>query len=216
MGTIVSGDLLNRCLIVLNDDGTRFPKSPELLGWLNDGQREIASLKPSASTTTQVIKLQAGAAQSLPEGALELTRVLNYMGTDGTTPGGVIGFVDQTDLDDLQPGWQSATATDEPYEYTVNKDNPKTFFVNPPNTGNGYLKIITAQIPADVADTNKVINLGDEYGNALESYVLFKAFSKNAKGGDKAIAAIHQQDFADLLGIRRKSEVQAESPGAQS
>ena len=70
MGTIKSSTLLNKAQTILQDaTETRWPIT-ELLGWLNDGQREIVLLKPDANTSSGPESLGAGIKQTLPTGGI--------------------------------------------------------------------------------------------------------------------------------------------------
>lgn len=49
MGTIIARTVIEKVQTILQDKtGVRWPAEDELLGWLNDGQREVVIFKPNA------------------------------------------------------------------------------------------------------------------------------------------------------------------------
>ena len=87
MGTVTAKTILDKATIQLIDlTNIRWTRA-ELLSWLNDGMRQIVLIQPSASSTTDVIALQAGTRQYIPADGWLLLNIYRNMGTNGTTPG---------------------------------------------------------------------------------------------------------------------------------
>jgi len=87
MGTVTAGTIISKAATQLIDiSGVRWTRA-ELLGWLNDGLRQIVVMQPNASATRSAVQLAAGTRQTLPSGGWMLLSVYRNMGTTGTTPG---------------------------------------------------------------------------------------------------------------------------------
>ena len=75
----------------------------ELLGWLNDAQKQITVMSPNATNKVATIQLAAGTRQSIPSDGWTLLDVIRYMGTTGNTPGRVPRIISQQVLNDFNP-----------------------------------------------------------------------------------------------------------------
>ena len=72
MATTTGTNIIDRARVILQDGGTvRWPDS-ELLLWVNDAQREIAFLKPDASSVNDIAKLRANTTKQTLSG-IEIT-----------------------------------------------------------------------------------------------------------------------------------------------
>jgi hypothetical protein len=220
MATTVAS-ITSRAAAILNDANVRWPTS-ELIDWLNDGQREVASIRPGASVTSGPITLTAGKTKhTLPVGAVELLEIKRNLGADGLTPGKVINYTKTEYLDALQPDWHAATPSTviDQYCYDFERD-PKHFYTYPPAHA-----VTTVQVEAviTVMPTDCVlggnINIGDEYTNALLDYVLYRAFDKNTEMSNVTRASGYYNAFLQRLGIKKQAgkEASADKPqGAQA
>lgn len=208
-------DVLSRCAIILNDEtSARWPLA-ELLGWLNDGVREISLQKPSAATETAQIDMTAGTKQALPGQYHSLVSVIRNVASGmAITPA-------SRDLIDRQiPGWHDARIV-RPCKDVVHiiDDNtePQTFYVVPGNDGTGRIEVVAArnvapivvpQQPEIIVSYSATVELNDIWQNALVDYILYRALSKDIAipgVGDRAVA--HYQQFAAAVGIKAQGEV---------
>lgn len=178
MPTITAASILGKARIILQDvTPVRF-SNDELLGWLNSGQRDIVIEKPDACVVVASVKLASGTLQSIPAAAVRLIRAVRNMGTTGSAPGRPVKLIGMETLDRANPDWHSAKAADAVKEYMFDELDPRHFYVSPPNTGNGYLEIVTSSSPVD-AILNGAISIDDIYETALCDYVLARAYSKD-------------------------------------
>lgn len=75
MPTILASSIITKAATLLQDPtNVRWP-ADELLGWLNDGQREIVLQKPDAYSINEAVKLAAGTKQALPAAGIRLLAV---------------------------------------------------------------------------------------------------------------------------------------------
>lgn len=182
MATITVTQLLNRVSVILQDPtNVRWPQA-ELLDWVNDGQREIATYKPNAFVKNESKQLVTGTKQTLPADGVSLIDVVRNMGTNGSTPGNAIRAVSREILDSQIPGWHASTAAATVKHFIYNPLDPKTFYVYPPqpNAAQNQVEMVYVASPTD-ATLNSTITLDDIYLSALVNYVLFRAYSKDAE-----------------------------------
>lgn len=219
-------DVLYRASTILQDVGAvRWPY-PELLIWLNDGMREIANIKPNATSKTTTMTLIAGTKQEIPATAhslLEVTRNVNP--TTGAGGKAVTPIVRQI-LDRQIPGWHDSTTL--PFSATVlhivdDALDQRVFYVVPGNDGTGKIEIVVSEVPTDLAAPanpldldayTATVDLQDIYRNALVDYVLYRSFSKDmAMPGNAQRAAAHYQQFNHSLGVKGSAEAAVATAG---
>lgn len=209
---ILAKDQVNKALTILNDDGTAWTKS-ELLGWLNDGQRVVVTVRPDAGSVHKTFQLVAGTLQSIPATTLRVLKLLRNMGAAGLTPGSVIYETAASILDAHVPDWHTGVtvpAAADVDRWVYDGDDPTHFWVYPPQpaAGMGYIEGLFSAPPVDCtingvdgSATDSALGIPDNYGPALIDYVLFRAYSKetDTRNPSKANAAFAA--FQTALGI---------------
>lgn len=192
---ILASKIVSDAAIVLQDVTNKRWSQAELLGWLNVVRRAAASMRPDMFVTTASVKLAVGARQALPAQGHLLLRLNTNMGTAGNTPGKAILSASRDHLDAQNRNWRSAGALDDVDCYSYDDKNPLEFFVSPPNTGNGYVEMTYAVVPADIAITDP-IGCSDIFQAPLLDGVLARAFGKDSdSGGSAALATAYYQSF---------------------
>ncbi len=211
MGTIIASEVINKVQIVLQDTtGVRWPDSTELLGWLNDGQREVLIYKPNAYVRNESITLAAGTKQSLPAAAIQLIDVPRNMGADGATPGRSIRIVMREILDAQNPDWHAMAPVAVTKHYTYSPFDPKHFYVYPPANGATKVEVIYAATPDNVPSLGASITLDDIYQNVLVDYILYRAYSKDTDyAANPGRAATSQAAYIAALTGKTQAEVLA-------
>lgn len=210
MATVTGTSLIDKAATIIQDTtGVRWARS-ELLGWLNDGQREVVLLKPEACVTNASKVLTSSTTkQSLPADGIQLIKVTRNMGSDGTTAGRAIRVVSAEVLDAQNPSWHSdANAVGYIQHYVFDPRDPKTFYVFPKAPATAlYLEVVYSSSPSATDDVGAVIGIDDIYANALVDYTLYRAYSKDAEyAGNAARAAAAYQAFAGSLGVKSQNE----------
>lgn len=222
---VMASDVISRAQIVVQDTtGVRWPFS-ELLQWLNDGQREVALYKPSATAQNVALMLQQGTLQNIGPGGLALLRVVRNLKTPVTNPRvgtRAVRIVEREVLDSQHPSWHDPEVF--PYQKEVkhfcfDESDPTNFYVFPGNNGTGAVEAVVSKSPDDVsltsgADTNNInayrlpIQVPDIYANCLLDYVLFRAYSKDADyAGNAERSAGHYAMFTAALGAKTQNEL---------
>ena len=200
MGTQLVSDVISRAQDVLVDTGAVRWTSAELIRWVNDAQREIATVQPHANAKIANVTLVAGTKQALPAGAITLIRVTRNMGVGGAASAEAPRLVMQTTMDLHRPAWHADTATLLVKNYMHDPRLPRQFYVYPAMSGATVVECEYAVIPAAVAATTDPITLDDFYLNAIVDFVLYRAFSKDLEiPGNASKAAMHMAAFAASL-----------------
>lgn len=213
--TIIASDVMSRAKTILQDAGAVRWLLTELATWINDGVREIAIRKPSATAANVILELDAGTRQSIPAGYASLIRVYYNVGVaPSDAPGAACSPVQREIIDASDPNWHDPTrVTRRAVARHVVTDplDPMTFFVYPGNDGTGRLMCalsampvdftIGAADPTDIASYEDVeINLLQSYQSALLDYVLYRAFSKDMQlAGASDRAVFHQSKFNESV-----------------
>ena len=208
MSIITAKSIIDKASTLLLDaTNTRWTRA-ELLGWLNDGQRQIVLMAPNATNKVTTIKLAAGTRQSIPSVGWTLLNVIRYMGTDGTKPGRAVRITSQQLLDSYNPNWHSSTPSVVPQSYVFDQQDQTAFYVYPPNTGGGYVQINYSPEPVDLTSENDTIGVRDIFETALLDYILYRACSKDAEyAPGLQLAAGYLQTFNMAMGVKQDSEL---------
>jgi hypothetical protein len=201
-------NVLQRVVITLLDpNAIRWPTA-ELVRYLNDGQRDIALVRPDATSTTATMALAAGARQSLPSTGAKLLEVIRN--TNGNKR--AIRLVSRVVLDAQVPNWYNLTGVTEIKHYTFDPREPRIFYVYPPAAAeNASAELIYSAYPTDITEPSAGalyssvsgnISVADIYVNALVNYILYRAYSKDSENTQNAsLAASFYQLYQNLLGV---------------
>lgn len=208
MGTVTAKTIIDKAATQLIDiAGVRWTRS-ELLGWLNDGMRQIVLMQPNATNTVVSKQLAAGTRQSLPADGWLLLTITRNMGTNGTTPGRAIRVVSREVMDAFTPDWHTATASAVTKNYLYDMQDQTAFYVYPPSNGQGYVELNYSKQPADLTAETQVIPIFDVFQGALVDYILYRACSKDAEyAPGLALAQGYIQTFIAAVGGKEASEV---------
>ena len=211
---IAAQAVIRRCVETLQDTTSiRWPTG-ELVRYLNDGQREIIVHRPDAMVTNASRPLSAGSKQSLPAGGTKLIDVVRN--TSGNKRS--IRLCSREILDAQSPGWHNLTGVTEIVHYMFDPRDPTTFYVYPPAAASGAsVEVVYSALPSDVTEpaagtdytaVTGNISVPDIYGNALQDYILYRAYMKDSDyAGNGARASAHYNAFANALGIEIKGTV---------
>ena len=209
MGTIIARTVIEKVQTILQDKtGVRWPAEDELLGWLNDGQREVVIFKPNACVKNTAVKLAGGTKQALPADGILLIDVVRNLGTDGATPGRSIRIVMREILDAQIPDWHASPVNTTVKHYVFSPLDPKTFYVYPPqpSAAQGHVELVYGAAPTDATFTGQIA-LDDIYQNVLIDYILYRAYSKDTEyAADQNRAAAHQSAYIAALTGKAKVE----------
>ena len=212
--SIAAQALVRRVVETLQDTTSiRWPVA-ELVRYLNDGQREIIVHRPDAMVTNASLTLTAGTKQSLPSNGAKLIDVVrNSAGTKRA-----IRMCAREILDAQSPGWHNLSGVTEIVHFMFDPRDPKVFYVYPPAQSAGAsVDLVYSALPTDIAEpaagtdysaVSGAISVPDIYSNALQDYVLYRAYTKDSQyAGNEARAQARYAAFANALGIEIKATV---------
>jgi hypothetical protein len=212
---ISAQSIIRRCVETLQDTTSiRWPV-PELVRYLNDGQREVVMYRPDSMVTNQTITCVAGSKQGLPANGAKLIEVVRNARSAGTKR--AVRMVNREILDAQTPGWHNLTGVDDVLHFMYDPRDPRVFYVYPPATTNAQLDIVYASYPTDIVEpadgalytaVSGNISLPDIYGNVLQDYILYRSYTKDSDyAGNAARAQAHYAAFANALGIEIRATV---------
>lgn len=189
----------------LQDEGVRWT-APELVSYLNDGQRQLVTVRPSETAVTTTFAPVQGGRQELPQDALTLLEVrCNSAGRMRA-----LTLVERHMLESVEPDWASLTPTDTPVHYMYGPLEPRVFYLYRPVSLNARVELTYAKYPVDVptptgTTADSVFGetaLDAKWANALRDYTLYRAFMKDAEyGANAALVATHRAQFLEALGV---------------
>lgn len=218
MATVTVAELIDKAQTILQDtSAVRWPTS-ELKLWINDAYREIALLRPDASSTTGTYTCSAGTRQNLTtefSNAIRLLDVIRNVASSSTQY--AVRLVDRDTLDAQRRGWHTETGTVNIQHFMFDPKLPKQFMVYPPATTDAELEVVYSYVPAahDAEESNDTaINLDDSYANAILDYMLYRAYSKDSEAQANAQRAVaHYGAMTASIGAKTTSDSVAQ-PGA--
>jgi len=184
MATITAQEVVDEARYLLQDvttGGVRWVDA-EMLIWMNAALREVALYKPDAATVTEAVLLVAGTKQGIPAGGIHLISIARNMGSAGDTPGKAIRIVEREIMDAQNPDWHTDTENVVVKHYMFDKQDPLNYYVYPqqPVTTPEYVEISYASIPTVLTDLSDTISVPDIFANALRSYIMVLALSKDS------------------------------------
>ena len=206
---IAAQSVIRRVVETLQDPTSiRWPV-PELVRYLNDGQREVKLHRPDTVRQTGDIALVPGSRQKLPANADKLIEIWHNKASKRA-----VQMVDRRILDDQTPGWHALPGSADILHYTYDPRVPTEFFVYPPASGGSSLVGAFSVNPTDIAEpadgslyTAVVGDVAviDALANCLQDYILYRAYTKDSEyAGNGARAQGHYNAFANALGIEVK------------
>lgn len=206
---ISAQSIVHRVVDILQDTtSVRWPV-PELVRYLNDGQREVVLYRPDATIKSATVTCVAGAKQVLPSDGAKLIDVIRNSASGGTNK--AVRLVAREVLDAQIPNWYGLSGELDVVHYTYDPRDPKTFFVYPPALTTTRVDITYSAFPTDVTepadgstydDVTGNMDLPDIYGNVVTDYILYRAYSKDSEyAGNAQRAQAHYGAFANALNI---------------
>lgn len=206
---ISAQSIVHRVVDILQDTtSVRWPV-PELVRYLNDGQREVVLYRPDATIKSATVECVAGAKQTLPSDGAKLIDVIRNSAAAGTNK--AVRIVAREVLDAQIPNWYGLSGELDVVHFTYDPRDPKTFFVYPPALTTTRVDITYSAFPTDVTepadgstydDVTGNMDLPDIYGNVVTDYILYRAYSKDSEyAGNAQRAQAHYTAFANALNI---------------
>lgn len=197
------GNVATAARYLLQDETPVRWTDTEVIGWVNDGQREIVALKPDANAVRTDFACAAGAYQTLPSDGVRLLDVVRNVG------GPRIRRVDRYIMDIEAPDWHEATASATTDHYIFEEEVPDAFYLYPPRPAStpGSVVIVYSALPTEATILADSLTLDDEYFNPLVDYVAYRCFMKDSEFDNQAARAdAHYTAFMQGIGLKSAGE----------
>lgn len=178
--------------IPLNDStGVRWTDSM-ILGWINDGRKEMAAIRP------QTFGLLTDLSHTLVGGARQrLSSTTAYKLASVDSHNNIaIHPTERVYLDRFRPGWRGESGAQIQNAF-LDETDPLAFWVYPPATGSVKVHAYVAPVPL-TALGETALEL-DQYEPSLLNYVLSKAYLIDDEPGAAERSVAHFQLFKDSL-----------------
>lgn len=207
MPTTTGQNIVDRARIKANDEATvkRWTDAESLMA-INDGQVAVVQLMPSAYTLQATPTAVAGSTRQTLTGlgltdGLTIVDIPRNYAANGTTPGRAMTKRDRVWFDEHRPRWHSEVSAEAQHWMQDDRD-PKAVYLYPAKSA-GKLEVIYSAVPAALANLAATITLDDVYANALQWFLLFSWYSKDATNNrGQQLSATYYALFERELGIR--------------
>lgn len=184
---------------------------------LNMAQRELVRIRPDQKSTVVQVDLVEGFRQYIPDNAFA------FIGVPNNATGRMrrVSKIDEMQLDSIDQDWRSRTKVLEIVHFLHDLRDPREYWVYPPAKSGAKVDLSIAKAPIDIplpaegvlpSAVAGVIDLADVWSEALLSFMLFKAYSKDAEfGGNAGMATGFMNLFNAALGVQLESTTQVAS-----
>lgn len=180
----------------------------ELVRYMHDGLLELATLRPDAFQKQETVTLVPGHVQTLPSNPNNPTKLIKVL-SNATGTKGVITIVSVDQLDAVVRNWRSQSSNTI-LHYMYDERTPLKYQVYPPAGSAASVEIRYAHVPSYItappnggtwADVVGDVDVSYLFLNALQHYIFFKAYSKDAEYASNAtLAQANYAMFQQLAG----------------
>jgi len=193
---LTAQNIIDRSSMIVQDiTNVRWPAT-ELLNWLNDCRRAVASMRPDIYSVSTPLTLVTGAQQQLPADGVRLMDVPRNIN------GAAITLTQRGFLDQQNPAWHQMAQTASILHFMLDERYPSNFWVYPPSNGSSQVEIIYQQSPTDLSSSSTLNVFENAYAGAMVDYVCYRAFSKDSEyAGNADRASMHYKLFQDALNM---------------
>jgi len=206
--TILALSIITEASTILGDSSNARWSQSDLLGYLNDAQLEAVTLAPKVNPVRVTVQLLPGITQELPNDGILLLDIFWNMGANGLTIGQPITITNIDVMRKRRPNWTTDTASGVVQTYMYDEKDPVHYSVWPPQPNPAwYIDINYSAVPVAIPDygPSTTITIDDYWKNALLSFVLYRAFSKDA-----AVPAMAERRDANYKQFLQDLEIAAE------
>lgn len=193
-------EIIASARFILNDrdDGQVAPRQtdPELLGYVNDGIREVATARPDLFLTIGDMPCIAGRCEQATTFA-DVVRLVEVLSIHG---GQALTLFDRRTMDAFRPGWRMDPAG-AARQWSPMEEDQLRFFVYPPAPPGQVLDVRYVRLPASVGLADAIKDLPENLQPALVDYVVHRAESKDDEHVLSARSAAFLASFRVKIGV---------------
>lgn len=196
---LLAGEVVAKARFLLLDPDAAFWSDNELYGWLSSGLNAIIAAKPDSNVLTITVTLPAGVKQSVPAGGVQFVKLRGLTAA--------IREIEMTSMDEVDPAWQSATAS-ATVQHVMSDTlrNPKAFWVYPPSNASAAVELQYVAEHDPVDHNYDEISLSAVYEPAMLDYIFAYAYAKNTTRQDIAKAQFYSTQFNAKVGIKNSGQ----------
>lgn len=193
-------DIITTARYLVQDLGTASgiyrQEDAELLGYVNEAIKEVATLRPDLFTTIGDLTCTTG---KVEQGVtfLDAQALLDVMCIHD---GQAITPMDRKALDLFMPAWRQSTAGPAEHWAPIEGD-PLRFLLYPPAPEGQVLDVRYVRIPTTYALADTIGDLPENYAPALADYVVYRAEMKDDEHVNANRAAAHYTAFKTKIGV---------------
>lgn len=205
---MLASDIISEVNKQLNDVGQVTWDEAALFDYIDSAQQMIVSIRPDANSQTTVMQMVAGALQSAPANAIRLLDVTRNMGTDGLTAGRQVLACTEEALDLFSFNFSAASQAAVVKNFTYDDRAPRTFYVDPPSDGTGYLEVKISVVPTVITAAGNTLDLRDIYKPHIVQWCMYRAYAIEFDSRtSQNRAAIHESSFYQMMGKKFQRDV---------
>ena len=175
----------------------------ELLGYVNDGVKEICTFKPMVFATVAALACTPGRADQ----TLTFANAVMLLDVLRVTNGAALTKFDRPTLDLFSPAWRS-DAAGPALQWSALEGDLLSFFIYPQAPAAQSLDVRYVRNPAVYLLTDDMVAVPDVMGPALVDYVVYRAESKDDENVSSARAVAHFAAFKQKIGVANAATVQ--------
>ncbi len=206
---MLASDVIEAARRLINDEtssavsGVRWTDA-ELLDWIGEAQRETVKLKPEAYPVTATHDVDAADPRQRVSATAAYKVIRVERNADAAN--GTVTLVERDVLDTFNPNWTAAPTTPPTKynHYVLDENDPLAFWLYPRATNAVDVIVTYAGIPAAPTATGNTLVLSDMYSGPVVDYVVYRALSKDARGGAPGVAEKYRDKFLLALGANRQ------------
>ena len=188
--------MLKRASAVLQDPGhERWPVS-ELIGYLNEGMRELVLLRPEVHTRTITVQLSSGSTQRVRDPALAFVRAVRTTNAPGQR---AARKIDPKMLNDMVHNWRGQAPVGEVRGFWHDDRDLRTFYVVPPQDGTALLEVVASVVPDPLESDDDQLQIPETFDTALFYYLMYRALDRREKGAGPRAVTWHRKFYLALL-----------------
>lgn len=210
---MVIDELIKHVTDALNDAEMVTWEKDKVVRAIYQGIVSTTGYRPDACTAIEVVTLDSGVQQSLPDGAQRLLDAYCNVAEDDSDASPPLEIHTKSDKDQLDPTWYGEAASGTIYEVLYDERMPDVFWVSPPALEGTKIKLGVTRVPAPLNPEQSSATefpLKEKYQPAVIAWALYLLF-----GGDKpespnyGRALDHKATFFNLLGVKAQSDSSA-------
>ncbi len=184
--------------------------SGQVQQWLAESERQIILLRPDANAVSEEFDPDDNVSKQLiPFDSFRFLDIPHNVVSG--SPGRAITIIQRSILDDLDPKWHTAEASDTIEHFVYNDLVPEVFYLYPRPNSSARIEIQTSKIPtAPNFGADPDISISDAFEGAMIEYAVWRCLSRaDDQNPDAQSAELAYQKFIQLIGLESNSKVQS-------